>query len=390
MKPGSDAYPTVKPRVLWVSYTGNWVGPTNSLSLLLEHLQDRFDSTVLSTGEGDFTDLLEERGIPHFVIPVMGRRKLLAVTRHIRAGGYDLVYGNCTSGPSATAALASRLNGVPFICHVRSKWDRGRGIERHLFRLSNDQIAVSRAAATAFASFVKGTRPKVVYNGVALDRELPAHRPARAALLTELGLGDDAVLLLSVGHVMTRKSQLDAVAAMEKVVETAPNAILLLVGRLDRDPEYVRELEAKIAAAGLERNVRFLGFRRDIDALTAASDVQVHTARIDPHPRAVLEGMLGGLPTVAYAVDGVAETVVHGETGALVEAGDVETLARELAELATDPAARNRMGAAARRLVERRFDAADTARQVGDIIEETLGKRIGGAVIDARPGLQAR
>ena len=37
----------MKPKVLWVSHTGTWVGPTNSLSLLLEHLEQRFDSTVL-------------------------------------------------------------------------------------------------------------------------------------------------------------------------------------------------------------------------------------------------------------------------------------------------------------------------------------------------------
>lgn len=365
---------TARPRILWVSYTGSWVGPTNSLSLLLQHLEDRFDSTVLVTGEGAFTDLLAHRGIPYHVIPVMGLRRLPAVTRFIRRGRYDLVYGNCTSGVSATASLAAKLAGVPFVCHVRNLWLEGHGSRRWLFRLADGAIAVSRSAADAFAQHVRGVRPRIVYNGVPVDRRLPPREEARRRLMESLEIDPGTVVHLSLGHLTERKGQIDAVEAFSRVAHEDPHSVLLLVGRSDREPEYTRRIEERIASLGVGERVSMLGFRRDVDTLTAAADVLVHTAKVDPHPRAVLEGMAAGLPTAAYAVDGVAETVVDGETGFLAPPGDVTALARVLQRLTADPALRARLGRSARARVVRHFDAADTAREVGDVVDEILGR----------------
>ena len=56
----------------------------------------------------------------------------------------------------------------------------------------------------------------------------------------------------------------------------------------------------------------------------------VHTSRWEGFGIVLLEAMLASLPVVATRVSAVPEVVVDGETGALVEAGDVAGVAREL------------------------------------------------------------
>jgi len=68
----------------------------------------------------------------------------------------------------------------------------------------------------------------------------------------------------------------------------------------------------------------------------------------DPFPRSVLEAMAAGLPVAAFRGGGVDEMVGDGETGLLVEPGDVEALARAFVRLARDPEAAREMGRAGR------------------------------------------
>src|SRR5690606_11969512 len=123
------------------------------------------------------------------------------------------------------------------------------------------------------------------------------------------GLDEDAVIILSASHITPRKGQDYAITAMRELLRTAPQAHLCLVGGLDRDPAYVDHLRNMIDEMGIGSNVHILGFRSDIQRLLRGADVFLHTALSDPHPRAVLEAMSAELPVVAFATDGVIETV---------------------------------------------------------------------------------
>jgi glycosyltransferase involved in cell wall biosynthesis len=362
----------VKRKILWVSHTGTWVGPTNSLSLLLEHLAPRFDSAVLLTEDGAFNPLLKERGVPFVSLPSLGKRAIPRMARLIWQGGFDLVYTNNTSGAAANALLAAKLVGKPVICHIRSKWLAPRWWRDRVFRHADEHVAVSRAVADAFCRFVPESRPFVVHNGIPTSDTVLERDAERARLLTELGLPPDSVVALSIAHVMSRKGQIDAVEAMVRAVKEAPDLALLLVGRLDLEPDYMARVRGAIDTAGLADRIRMLGFRRDVDRLCAAADLFVHTAHVDPHPRAVIEGMGAGLPTVAFWADGVGETVLDGDTGFLYELQDTAGLTSGMVRLARDADLRARMGEAARERAHTGFTAAETARRVGDIIDAAL------------------
>ena len=88
--------------------------------------------------------------------------------------------------------------------------------------------------------------------------------------------------------------------------------------------------------------------------LLAASDAVALCSTSETFSLAALEAMALGRPVVQSQIGGAAEMTVPGENGALFPVGDTAALVARLAALA-DPAARRRMGAAARATVESRF-----------------------------------
>jgi glycosyltransferase involved in cell wall biosynthesis len=70
---------------------------------------------------------------------------------------------------------------------------------------------------------------------------------------------------------------------------------------------------------------------------------------------------------VATRVSAVPEVVADGETGALVEAGDVDAVARELATLLSDRDLRERFGEAGRRRARTDFSVAQMANRTIDV-----------------------
>lgn len=362
------------PRILFVAYTAEWVGPTKSLLLLLDGLRDRFQVAVLVRGHGPLTTELERRGIPYQNLGSLGKGSIIAIVRLIRRGHFALVYGNNTSSSSENALIAARLAGVPFVCHIRGMAVR-RGWRRLAFlRFADATVAVSTACARAHEKFADA-RPFVVHNGVRSEGAMPDRATARARLAALAAIPIAAPLILHVGHVCPRKGQDHAVRVMARLAEKAPDTHLLMVGALGRDAAFERRVRGAITAHGLEGRAHLLGFQEEIVELLPGADLFLHTATADPHPRAVLEAMMAGLPVVAYGVDGVAETVVDGSTGRLAGVGDIDALAAAVLELLAEPARAAAAGAAGRLRVQSCFSAEATARQVAGIIEQALERR---------------
>jgi len=88
-----------------------------------------------------------------------------------------------------------------------------------------------------------------------------------------------------------------------------------------------------------------------------AADVFVIPSLQDNLPNTVLEAMACGVPVVGFDVGGVGDMIVDGETGRLVDPGDIEGLASVLDELLDDLPHAQGMGAMARRRIEAQFTA---------------------------------
>jgi glycosyltransferase involved in cell wall biosynthesis len=167
------------------------------------------------------------------------------------------------------------------------------------------------------------------------------------------------------GHLLL----LEAIGRMER-----RNVTCLLVGGLNRERRYVREIEGEVARRGLGKVVRLVGGCTDMPAALALADVVVAPS-IGPEAlgRVALEAQALGTPVVATDIGGLGETLMPAATGWLVPPGDAAELARALElALALPDDARARLALRARRLVERRFGIEAMAASTMAVYRELL------------------
>ncbi|MET0143878.1 MAG: glycosyltransferase family 4 protein [Ilumatobacteraceae bacterium] len=103
-------------------------------------------------------------------------------------------------------------------------------------------------------------------------------------------------------------------------------------------------------------------------ALYHEADMFVLPTRADCLGIALVEAGAAGLPLVSTAMAGIPEIVKKDDTGLVVPPGDRAALVAALRELVEHPELRRRLGASARDLVVRRFDATTNTHRLAEIL----------------------
>jgi glycosyltransferase involved in cell wall biosynthesis len=248
---------------------------------------------------------------------------------------------------------------------LRPKRAAHRALYRLGTRLVNGVIVVSDETARSYLRATRGcpARVHVVPNGVDTER-YPAAAD-RAGIRSELGLDDDHHVMTMVGTFKRQKGHSVLVDAMRELAPRFPALHVLLVG----DGELRAETERLACSAGLSGRVHFLGSRRDVPAILAASDSFVLPSLWEGLPIALVEAMASGLPIVATEVSGTSQVMVDGATGWLVPPGDAAALADAVGDLLAHPQRARRMAATARHRVNRWFSARRQAEQLASLFE---------------------
>jgi glycosyltransferase involved in cell wall biosynthesis len=280
--------------------------------------------------------------------------------------------------------IAAALAGVPVVVHTFHGFgfhDRQNALvkaayvflERRCAGLSTQLVFVSRANAEYAARHGLGpaARAVVIRSGIQLGA-FPARVDA-AALKMSAGIGRHKPLVVSIGNLKPQKNAADFVAAAAKAAARLPEARFVFIG----DGPQRRALEARAFALGLGGALSFLGWRRDGAQWLAAADVFALTSLWEGLPRALVEAMATGLPSVCYATDGVVDLLRDGENGFLVPPGDVDAFADRLVRLLTDADLRRRLGAAAAATIGPEFDIDGMVRAQEALYVRLLAERRG-------------
>lgn len=196
----------------------------------------------------------------------------------------------------------------------------------------------------------------------------------RAALRERLGL-PDALLIGCYGRIRAQKGTGDFVEAMIGILPQRPTAIAFVMGRAtEPHAAYLDGLKTQVAAAGLTDRIRFLP-EVTVDRMPdwyRALDIYVAPQRWEGFGLTPLEAMACAVPVIATRVGAFEDLVVPGETGALVDPGDVPALASAMAALIDDPALRSVQSAAARARVEQGFRIEDEASALIAVYRQLL------------------
>jgi len=343
-------------RILHVDPERGWGGGEVQVSLLLAELARRGHESVVATApDSPLAGAAPRAGARVVVCPIANDVDLRAVPALRRlARDADVVHFHT----ARAHAMAPWLGGLPVRRVVTRRMDyvpRAGPWSRFLYNRAVDRvIAISDGVRRALeAAGVEPARIRVVPSGVDAARYVVPPE-TRAMVRREWEVTADQVAVLVVGVLEERKGHATLLEAAARLGAGSP-VRLVFAGTGTREAA----LRADATARGL--TVRFLGFRDDVARCLAAADVAVLPSLHEGLGVAALEAMAAGRAVVASRVGGLAEVVVDAETGRLVPAGDPAALATALAVLASDPAARARMGAAGAERVRDRFSAAAMA-----------------------------
>jgi glycosyltransferase involved in cell wall biosynthesis len=196
---------------------------------------------------------------------------------------------------------------------------------------------------------------------------------------SETGRGPN---LLFVGNLVANKGIATVLEAFIRLAGEHPGLSLTVAGSADGD--LAGELRGRAAQAGLADRVALLGFveHEDLPGLYCSADVFAAPSQYEGGLGLVyLEAMASGLPVIATGAGGSAEAIVDGETGLLLERGDLDETAAAIGTLLHDPELRARMGAAGRERVRANFTPDRYAEKVSRGYERAIERRRGSRLV---------
>ena len=181
---------------------------------------------------------------------------------------------------------------------------------------------------------------------------------------------------VSVGRFVDKKAPHLTLLSFKQALEQHANARLVMVG----DGELLEACKQMAKALGISSSVQFLGVCNPSEiavllrSATAFVQHSIRTSYGDSESLGVvfLEAGASGLPVIATRHDGIPEVVLDGETGFLVEEGNIDEMAERMIRLIRNPDLAVKLGKAARERIFEQFNMEKSINNLWNIISRTI------------------
>ena len=231
-----------------------------------------------------------------------------------------------------------------------------RGAARLINQPIDKVICVSRYGHECMTSvdLLPHDRFHMIYNGVDLSRV--TSDPQRAtAFRRRHSIPDDRAIVTQVSWMIPEKGIADFLETARLVVSQNRNVQFVLVGDGVHRERYMKDA----GAMGLVDRITFTGMVEDPfgAGVYEAADVVCQFSRWEEvFGWMIAEAMAHRKPVIGTRVGGIPELITDGATGHLVERQDTKAMSAAVLTLLEDRDKRERMGQAARAIVEDKFD----------------------------------
>ncbi len=395
-------------------------GPAVHTILLTAGLNHgRFESFLIKGAEdpyeGNMLYLAKEKGVEPIVIPEMRRTvsfgdlraffKIYSLIRekrpHIvhthtamagalgRVAGffYNIYVGFISKNPKNRVKMIHTFHGHVLRGYFGSvKTKLLILIERLLATFTDRIITVSEKQRNEILDFGIGNRSKVITIPLGLELRKFINNGYSGELREELGISPGTKLVGIVARLEPIKNHrmfIDSVAEL-KLRNEGSEVKFLIVG----DGLLRKSLEDCVKQKGLDRDIIFLGFRKDIERVYADLDIVALTSLNEGCPVALIEAMACGRAIVSTDVGGVVDLFTKNsevgkclnglryyDQGILVRPGDCSSFARAMGELLENDQMRKGMEEKGRESVYPKYDIFRLTDDVKGLYESLFNMR---------------
>ncbi len=310
------------------------------LTLLSNLNPSHFRPTVICLAKGPFAELLRQRGIECYTLPMKFPLDIIPLPdliKIIRSNQISLIHTHGSRG-NLLGRLAARFTGIPCLTTVHSslRYDYlsrlqawiALLIDRMTLPLATGVIAVSSFLARELIG--KGAlNVRTIYNGHA-PISIPDPQKNRTDFRTRWKIPLDSVVVGTIARLHPTKGLEYLVAAAKLLQTRVPNLHLLIIG----DGPLNSELQGTLSSTNIPYTLT--GFIPQAYEALPAMDVFTLPSISEGMGLVLLEAMQAGIPVVASKVGGIPEVVRSDIDGLLVPPANPEQLAEGCLRLIED------------------------------------------------------
>jgi len=292
-------------------------------------------------------------------------RAFFLVDRLLRKHKVDILHPHDNLS-KIIGGIVGKMAGVKVVVHCHDILSKNNLVEKVLLMnqicFVDRIITVSDAVRTSFSWSGKiPEKVETIYNGIDLEKfDSEVIGSSRKDL--QIPKKDTVIGIIAMFDPV--KGHVDLFRAIEKLrFQGLRNITCLVVG----DGRMANGLKNYVRSRGLEKKIRFLGYRRDIPGLLKIIDIVVMPSLQESFGIVSVEAMAMRVPVIATRVGGVMEVVEDGKTGIIVTPRDIAALCGAIRYLVDKPTVRGEMGEAGRKRAMEKFNILRSIQKTEEI-----------------------
>ena len=368
----------MKKNILYtIDTSGSGGAETVFLELIKRLDRQAYSPHVLLKGKGWLYDEVVKLGLRPEIVGMKGSfnlRYLLSMVNTIKRNKIALVHSHLF-GSNVYCSLAGMVCRVPVVSTFHGTVDgnlNGRlpGLKFRLINMGSKRIVfVSNYLKEYYWSHTPVSRTKslTIYNGIDCNRfSVPKNRELRR----DLGYSDDDFLIGSIGNIRPAKGYDVLLKAAAIVTKQFPQCRFVVAG--EGHGNLFQDLLELRKNLGLERTVRFLGFRPDVENLLACMDLFVVPSTTEGFSLSTIEAMATGLAVVVTNSGGPSEIVAHLKDGILVDESRPEAIAEAIKLCLSNQQLRISLVSNSRKTIQERYDVRTMIKRYSELYDACL------------------
>ncbi|WDD99484.1 glycosyltransferase [Thalassomonas actiniarum] len=376
----------IKIVILTDSFVGAKGGSEKHIKDLVSGLdKDKYSIDIIqlsNTGQIPFPSGTRDANLSYHHFPVKkvyglsGFKTLFAISKLIREKDIQIVLSFHEMSDILNALLPVKV--IKLSSRRDMGFKRNQTLEKMIRFINRNFLLVLCPSKAVQQKVLSEGIPKektlLLYNGIdseTFTQALEQPKEEKARLVSELGLKEDKVKLVTIGNLNPWKGQRFLVDAVGIMNERGANCQLVLFGEGDT----FDDLTQQVKSLKLEDDVFLKGYCGNVKDYLPAFDLMALPSVTEGLSNALLESAASGLPLIATDVGGNPEVVQNGVNGELVPAEDPEALARALMNYLPSSPGYTEAARASRALVEQQFSLRNMLQTYTGLFERLTGHK---------------